>query len=132
MKYFYTDAPLDGVIPLRTEDDYSAYGMLREDIVLAVASGFQQMSGDRVVTLFPVRDEELLRSRISERLAESGKYFTFEIIDEARAVEIRDELIAKHQTGVETEPESPSDEDLYRASVLKLLNEIKMGGVSNV
>lgn len=134
MKYFYTNAPLNASLVLDNEDDYEQNGLKKQDIILAIAAGFQQMDADKVVTLLPISNEERFREVVKDSLANDGKYgYIFQIIEEAKAVEIRDALIEVNKNlSSSEETKIPTDEDLYRASVLKLLTEIKMGGGTNV
>lgn len=137
MKYFYTNAPLSASLDLSIEEDYEKNGLNKRDIILAMAAGFQQMDGDKVVTLLPISDEAMFMEAVKDSLGNDGKYgYIFQVVEEAQAISIRDKLIeANKQTSLVESPKTPTDEDLYRASVLKLLTEIKVvqqGGENNV
>lgn len=87
-----------------------------------------QKSDLNIVTIFPVSDMELLQQTVQNHqyVLDAGYYF--EVISEEQAISLRDTLKAANDEAERQNALTPTDEDLYRASVLKLLTEIKMSG----
>lgn len=132
MNYFYTNAPLDGVVPVNKDEELENAGLRKKDIILAIDSGFQQVYEGKVITLLPIYNEVRFNDFIKDRLLEDGKFYIFKIVTEEQAIKIRDEIIEKNKEKEIEIIKSPSENDLYRATIIKLLTEIKLGGNGNV
>lgn len=132
MNYFYTNAPLDGVVPVNKDEELENAGLRKKDIILAIDLGFQQVYEGKVITLLPIYNEVRFNDFIKDRLLEDGKFYIFKIVTEEQAIKIRDEIIEKNKEKEIEVIKSPSENDLYRATIIKLLTEIKLGGNGNV
>lgn len=132
MNYFYTNAPLDGVVPVNKDEELENTGLRKKDIILAIDLGFQQIYEGKVITLLPIYNEVRFNDFIKDRLLEDGKFYIFKIVTEEQAIKIRDEIIEKNKEKEIEIIKSPSENDLYRATIIKLLTEIKLGGNRNV
>ena len=85
------------------------------------------------ISLLPVENEAVLTEHIAGVQMESEEFA--QIIDETEAASIKADILAVRQAQEEAAALTPTDEDLYRASVLKLLTEMKVnqqGGEGNV
>ena len=134
MNYFVTNASLmvleeAGVI------DWQGYGFDPRQVSRAVSNGCQQMDNGKLVSMLPIADEELLRTKLADYL-ECGEdsFGYYRILPEAEAMALRDSLKAVNDAEAARLANIPSDEDTYRAQQLLLLTEIsnKLGGASNV
>ena len=129
MTYFKTNAPLASLLFGGGKPAWDTCGLSAVMVAKAVREGFQQRDSDgNIVTIFPVSDMELLQQTVQNHqyVLDAGYYF--EVISEEQAISLRDTLKAANDEAERQNALTPTDEDLYRASVLKLLTEIKMSG----
>lgn len=131
MKYFYTNCQLADLFDGGNGIHWEAVGFS----VAAVRKDCTQGndSSGQFVSLLPVADEEILTACLTGKYLDEGEFAR--IIDETEAAPIKADILAVRQAAKEAAALTPTDEDLYRASVLKLLTEMKVnqqGGEGNV
>lgn len=133
MQYFYTTQPLMYVFG-PGQFTFGSFGMEDRLVALAVQEGFQQPGedGNGIVSILPITDEGLFRSRLGHLLEEGST--TYKLLTEAEAIGERDRLKGLAEERQAAEESLPSDEDIYKAQQLLLLAEInnKLGGIAGV
>lgn len=133
MRYFYTTQPLMYVFG-PGQFTFSSFGMEDRQVALAVQDGFQQPGedGNGIVSILPITDEELFRSRLGHLLEEGSAMY--KLLSEAEAIAERDRLKGLEEERQAALQSAPSDEDIYKAQQLLLLAEInnKLGGIASV
>ncbi|WP_071431828.1 hypothetical protein [Angelakisella massiliensis] len=131
MKYLYTNVQLGDLLAVNGKIIWETNGFSVTQVRKRTTQGY--VRDGSFVSLLPAADEGTLSAALSEKTLEEGEFAR--IIDEAEAAPIREEILAVRKEEEEAAALTPTDEDLYRASVLKLLTELKMnqqGGASNV
>lgn len=124
MKYFYTNCQLADLFDGGNGINWEAVGFSAAAIRKDCTQGNDSLG--QFVSLLPVADEEILTACLSGKYLGEGEFTR--IIDETEAAPIKTDILAVRQAQEEAAALTPTDEDLYRASVLKLLTEIKMSG----
>ncbi len=131
MKYLYTNVQLGDLFETNGTICWENFGFSVPQIRKYHLQG--QDSSGTFISLLPVAEEEALAAVLTEKALEEGEFAR--IIEETEAAPIKEDILAVRQAQEEAAALTPTDEDLYRASVLKLLTEIKMngqGGTDNV
>lgn len=131
MKYLYTNAQLGDLLEVNGRIHWEENGFSIPQIRKYQVQGTD--GSGNFISLLPVKDEGVLSTVLTEKTLDSGEFAR--VIDEAEATTIREEILAVRQAEQEAAALTPTDEDLYRASVLKLLTELKVnqqGGEVNV
>ena len=131
MKYLYTNVQLGDLLEVNGRIHWEQLGFSVKNVRSKQIQG--EDSEGRFISLLPVENEEALMGKIANVQLETSEFA--QIIDEAEADPIREDILAVRQAEQEAAALTPTDDDLYRASVLKLLTEMKMnvqGGVSDV
>lgn len=131
MKYLYTNAQLGDLLEVNGRIHWEENGFSIPQIRKYQVQGTD--GSGNFISLLPVKDECVLSTVLTEKTLDSGEFAR--VIDEAEATTIREEILAVRQAEQEAAALTPTDEDLYRASVLKLLTELKVnqqGGEVNV
>ena len=131
MKYLYTNAQLGDLLEVNGRIHWEENGFSIPQIRKYQVQGTD--GSGNFISLLPVKDEGVLSTVLTEKTLDSGEFAR--VIDEAEATTIREEILAVRQAEQEAAALTPTDEDLYRASVLKLLTELKVnqqGGDVNV
>ena len=131
MKYFYTNCQLGDLFDGGNGINWQAAGFSAAAIRKDCTQGPD--SSGQFISLLPVADEETLTACLSGKALAEGEFA--QIISETAAAPIKADILAARQAAREAAALTPTDEDLYRASVIKLLTEIKMngeGGAGNV
>ena len=122
MKYLYTNAQLGDLLEVNGRIHWEENGFSIPQIRKYQVQGTD--GSGNFISLLPVKDEGVLSTVLTEKTLDSGEFAR--VIDEAEATTIREEILAVRQAEQEAAALTPTDEDLYRASVLKLLTELKM------
>lgn len=131
MKYLYTNMQLGDLLTSNGKILWATHGFSVPQVRKHTTQG--ETRDGSFISLLPVADESVLSATLAEKSFESGEFAR--IIGEAEAAPIREEIMAVRQEKEEAAALTPTDEDLYRASVLKLLTELKVnqqGGEVNV
>ena len=131
MKYLYTNAQLGDLLEVNGRIHWEENGFSIPQIRKYQVQGTD--GSGNFISLLPVKDEGVLSTVLTEKTLDSGEFAR--VIDEAEATTIWEEILAVRQAEQEAAALTPTDEDLYRASVLKLLTELKVnqqGGEVNV
>ena len=131
MKYLYTNVQLGDLLEVNGIIHWEQLGFSVKNVRGKQLQG--EDSSGNFISLLPVEDEDCLMGHLAGVQLESAEFA--QIIDEAEADPIREDILAVRQAAQESAALTPTDDDLYRASVLKLLTEIKMneqGGASDV
>ena len=131
MKYLYTNVQLGDLLEVNGRIHWEQLGFSVKNVRGKQIQG--EDSEGRFISLLPVENEEALMGKIANVQLETAEFA--QIIDETQAQSIKGDILAVRQAAREAAALTPTDEDLYRASVLKLLTELKMnvqGGASNV
>ena len=131
MQYFKTNAPIGFLLSADGHVDWESCGLSTVQIAKAVKEGFQQRDSDgNIVSIFPVSDMELLQETVNSHRDVLDMGYYFEMISEEQAISLRDTLKTANDESEAKAALTPTDEDLYRAAVLKMLAEINSKGVS--
>lgn len=133
-QYLKTNAPLS-FMEAGNGLDWVGWGFLPQQVAAAVQNGFQQTNVEgRVMSILPIANVELLKSRLSELPEFERQEYIFEILDESEAISLRDEYQTAAAAEAERQRNTPTDEDIFRAQQLLLLTQIslKLGGEGNV
>lgn len=131
MKYLYTNIQLGDLLAENGKILWETHGFSVAQVRKHSVQG--EVKNGQFISLLPVSDESLLSAALSEKTMEDGEFA--KIIDEGEEAPIQEEIMAVRQEKEDTAALTPTDEDLYRASVLKLLTEMKMnqhGGAADV
>ena len=131
MKYLYTNVQLGDLLEVNGRIHWEQLGFSVKNVRGKQIQG--EDSEGRFISLLPVENEEALMGKIANVQLETAEFA--QIIDETQAQSIKGDILAVRQAAREAAALTPTDEDLYRASVLKLLTELKMnvqGGKTDV
>ena len=131
MKYLYTNVQLGDLLEVNGKIHWEQLGFSIKNVRSKQMQG--EDSEGRFISLLPVDNEAVLAEHIAGAALESEEFAR--IIGEEEAEPVRADILAVRQAAKEAAALTPTDEDLYRASVLKLLTEMKVnqqGGEVNV
>lgn len=131
MKYLYTNAQLGDLLSVNGIIHWEQLGFSVKNVRGKQIQG--EDSSGSFISLLPVDNEAVLAEHIAGVALESEEFAR--IIGEEEAEPVRADILAVRQAAKEAAALTPTDEDLYRASVLKLLTEMKVnqqGGEGNV
>ena len=122
MKYLYTNVQLGDLLEVNGRIHWEQLGFSVKNVRSKQIQG--EDNEGRFISLLPVENEEALMGKIANVQLETSEFA--QIIDETQAQAIKGDILAVRQAAREAAALTPTDEDLYRASVLKLLTELKM------
>lgn len=131
MKYLYTNAQLGDLLEVNGIIHWEQLGFSIKSVRSRQIQG--EDSSGNFISLLPVENEAVLAEHIAGVQLEPSEFVR--IVEEEEYETVKADILAVRQAQEEAAALTPTDEDLYRASVLKLLTEIKMngqGGTDNV
>ena len=131
MKYLYTNIQLGDLLEVNGIIHWEQLGFSIKSVRSRQIQG--EDSNGNFISLLPVENEAVLAEHIAGVQLESGEFVR--IVGDEEYETAKADILAVRQVREEAAALTPTDEDLYRASVLKLLTEIKMngqGGTDNV
>lgn len=131
MKYLYTNAQLGDLLEVNGIIHWEQLGFSIKNVRNRQIQG--EDSSGNFISLLPVDNEAVLTEHIAGVQLEPSEFVR--IVEEEEYETVKADILAVRQAQEEAAALTPTDEDLYRASVLKLLTEIKMngqGGTDNV
>lgn len=131
MKYLYTNIQLGDLLEVNGIIHWEQLGFSIKSVRSRQIQG--EDSNGNFISLLPVENEAVLAEHIAGVQLESGEFVR--IVGDEEYETVKADILAVRQVREEAAALTPTDEDLYRASVLKLLTEIKMngqGGTDNV
>lgn len=129
MNYFTTSASLM-LLDEGGQINWTGWGFDVHQVGQAISKGYQQQDGEKLISMLPIADEELLRERLGELADSEDELGYYRIVPEAEAVAERDRLKAINDAADEVRKNTPTDDDIYKAQQLLLLTQIavKLGG----
>ena len=131
MKYLYTNIQLGDLLEVNGIIHWEQLGFSIKSVRSRQIQG--EDSNGNFISLLPVENEAVLAEHIAGVQLESGEFVR--MVGDEEYETVKADILAVRQVREEAAALTPTDEDLYRASVLKLLTEIKMngqGGTDNV
>ena len=131
MKYLYTNIQLRDLLEVNGIIHWEQLGFSIKSVRSRQIQG--EDSNGNFISLLPVENEAVLAEHIAGVQLESGEFVR--IVGDEEYETVKADILAVRQVREGAAALTPTDEDLYRASVLKLLTEIKMngqGGTDNV
>ncbi|WP_071428991.1 hypothetical protein [Angelakisella massiliensis] len=131
MKYLYTNIQLGDLLEVNGIIHWEQLGFSIKSVRSRQIQG--EDSSGNFISLLPVENEAVLAEHIARVQLESSEFVR--IVGDEEYETVKADILAVRQVREEAAALTPTDEDLYRASVLKLLTEIKMngqGGTDNV
>ena len=131
MKYLYTNIQLGDLLEVNGIIHWEQLGFSIKSVRSRQIQG--EDSSGNFISLLPVENEAVLAEHIAGIQLEPSEFVR--IVGDEEYETVKADILAVRQVREEAAALTPTDEDLYRASVLKLLTEIKMngqGGTDNV
>lgn len=131
MKYLYTNIQLGDLLEVNGIIHWEQLGFSIKSVRSRQIQG--EDSSGNFISLLPVENEAVLAEHIAGVQLEPSEFVR--IVGDEEYETVKADILAVRQVREEAAALTPTDEDLYRASVLKLLTEIKMngqGGTDNV
>ena len=131
MKYLYTNIQLGDLLEVNGIIHWEQLGFSIKSVRSRQIQG--EDSSGNFISLLPVENEAVLAEHIARVQLEPPEFVR--IVGDEEYETVKADILAVRQVREEAAALTPTDEDLYRASVLKLLTEIKMngqGGTDNV
>ena len=131
MKYLYTNIQLGDLLEVNGIIHWEQLGFSIKSVRSRQIQG--EDSSGNFISLLPVENEAVLAEHIAGVQLEPSEFVR--IVDDEEYETVKADILAVRQTQKEAAALTPTDEDLYRASVLKLLTELKVnqqGGEVNV
>ena len=131
MKYLYTNVQLGDLLEVNGIIHWEQLGFSIKSVRSRQIQG--EDSSGNFISLLPVENEAVLAEHIAGVQLEPSEFVR--IVGDEEYETVKADILAVRQVREEAAALTPTDEDLYRASVLKLLTEIKMngqGGTDNV
>ncbi|WP_274952620.1 hypothetical protein [Angelakisella massiliensis] len=131
MKYLYTNIQLGDLLEVNGIIHWEQLGFSIKSVRSRQIQG--EDSSGNFISLLPVENEAVLAEHIARVQLEPSEFVR--IVGDEEYETVKADILAVRQVREEAAALTPTDEDLYRASVLKLLTEIKMngqGGTDNV
>lgn len=131
MKYLYTNIQLGDLLEVNGIIHWEQLGFSIKSVRSRQIQG--EDSSGNFISLLPVENEAVLAEHIAGVQLEPSEFVR--IVGDEEYETVKADILAVRQTQKEAAALTPTDEDLYRASVLKLLTELKVnqqGGEVNV
>ena len=131
MKYLYTNIQLGDLLEVNGIIHWEQLGFSIKSVRSRQIQG--EDSSGNFISLLPVENEAVLAEHIAEVQLEPSEFVR--IVGDEEYETVKADILAVRQVREEAAALTPTDEDLYRASVLKLLTELKVnqqGGEVNV
>lgn len=131
MKYLYTNIQLGDLLEVNGIIHWEQQGFSIKSVRSRQIQG--EDSSGNFISLLPVENEAVLAEHIAGVQLEPSEFVR--IVGDEEYETVKADILAVRQAQKEAAALTPTDEDLYRASVLKLLTELKVnqqGGEVNV